>query len=289
MIPLTELNLSIVEILYLILVFAVGFIITYFAMPVVINLMKKFGHVGKDIHKNARPEVAESGGLGILAGFTAACFILMYVIPALYFEVLVFLATVLLAGGIGYIDDRVKLRSRYKMVMVIVAGGVIFAANFFGFIVIDSPTIPFLGKLRLSIVYLYVVPIIIAVFANTVNMLEGYNGEGSGTCLIAVIFLFICGLIWNSAEGVIFSIVVIAVLIPFWLFNRYPAKVFPGDVGTLAMGAMIGCIALFGSLEVAVFCALLIHIFNSFYVLYSVKGFIESSEIQDGKNDIILL
>jgi len=289
MIPLTDLNLGIVEILYLIIVFAVGFIVTYFIMPVIINIMKKTGHVGRDIHKNARPEVAESGGLGLIAGFIAACFVLMYAIPALYFEVLVFQATVLLAGGIGYIDDRVKLRSRYKMLMVIIAGGVIFAANFYGFIIIDSPTIPFLGKLRLTLIYVWVVPIIIAVFANTVNMLEGYNGEGSGTCLIAVIFLFICGLIWNSAEGVIFSIVVIAVLIPFWIYNRYPAKVFPGDVGTLAMGAMIGCIALFGSLEVAAFCALLIHIFNSFYVLYSVKGFIESSEIQEGKNDIILL
>jgi len=55
------------------------------------------------------------------------------------------------------------------------------------------------------------------------------------------------------------------------------------------MGTIIAGVALFGSLEAAVFCALLIHIFNSFYVLYSVKGFFESSEIQEDKNDIILL
>ena len=55
------------------------------------------------------------------------------------------------------------------------------------------------------------------------------------------------------------------------------------------MGAMIGCIMLFGSLEVAAFSALLIHIFNSFYVIYSVRGFLESDKIREGKDDIILL
>ncbi|MBA7517890.1 hypothetical protein ES705_09946 [subsurface metagenome] len=120
-------------------------------------------------------------------------------------------------------------------------------------------------------------------------MLEGYNGEGSGTCLIIVLFLFICGLIWNSAEAVFFTIPVIAVLIPFFIYNKYPAKVFPGDVGTLSMGAMIACIMFFGSLEVATFCALLAHIFNSFYVINSVRGFFESSDIHKDKSDIILL
>jgi hypothetical protein len=120
-------------------------------------------------------------------------------------------------------------------------------------------------------------------------MLEGYNGEGSGTSIIALCSLFICSIIWNSAEGVLFTVIAIAVLIPFYLYNKFPAKIFPGDVGTLSIGALFACIALFGSLEAAVFCALLIHIFNSFYVLYSVKGFFESSEILENKSDIILL
>jgi hypothetical protein len=96
-------------------------------------------------------------------------------------------------------------------------------------------------------------------------------------------------LIWNSAEGMLFTVISIAVLIPFYLFNKFPARIFPGDVGTLSIGAMFAGIALLGSLEAAVFCALLIHIFNSFYVLYSVRGFFESSEIIDNKSDIIMI
>ena len=289
MIPLTDLNWSFLEIFYLAVIFIVGFLFTYFLIPYIIQFMKKKKHVGYDIHKNAKPEVAESGGLSIIFGFSICSILLFIFFPVFFKQTLVFLLTVLLAGGVGLIDDIKKLRSRYKIILSLFSGLIIFLANLFGFITISSPTIPFLDKTRLTIIYPFLIPLIVAVFTNTVNMLEGYNGEGSGTCLIATCFLFICSIIWNSAEGVIFTIPVIAVLFPFFIFNKYPAKVFPGDIGTLAMGAMIACIMLFGSLEVAAFCALLIHIFNSFYYIYSVRGFFESSDIRESKDDIILL
>jgi UDP-N-acetylglucosamine--dolichyl-phosphate N-acetylglucosaminephosphotransferase len=251
--------------------------------------MKKKGFVGYDIHKNARPEVAESGGLSFVIGFVVTSILLTIFFPTFFNEISIFLLTVLLAAMIGFLDDRVKLRSRYKILLSIFSGTAIFIANITGYINISSPTFPILDRTRLTFIYPFLIPFLVAIFANTVNMLEGYNGEGSGTCLIAVCSLFICALIWDSTEGVIFSIPVIAVLIPFFLKNRYPAKIFPGDIGTLSMGAMIACIMLFGSLEVAAFCALLIHIFNSFYVIYSVRGFLESDKIHEGKEDIILL
>ena len=286
---LTDLNWSFMEIFFLLIIFIVGFLMTYIILPYLIKIMKRKGFVGVDIHKNVKPEVAESGGLSIIIGFSVSSIFLIIFFPAFLNETLIFLLTVLLAGCIGFIDDRKKLRSRYKIVLSLFSGGIIFFANIFGFITIVSPTIPFLDRIRLTIIYPFLVPLIIAVFTNTVNMLEGYNGEGSGTCLIAICFLFICSLLWNSAEGVIFTIPVIAVIIPFFIYNKYPAKVFPGDTGTLSIGAMFACIMLFGSLEVATFCVLLIHIFNSFYYIYSVRGFFESSEIRESKEDIILL
>ncbi|MFX1327737.1 MAG: hypothetical protein ACFE91_06275 [Promethearchaeota archaeon] len=286
---LSELNWSILEIFFLIIIFVIGFLATYYILPYIIKLMKLKGYVGIDIHKNSKPEIAESGGLAIIIGFTICSFFLILFFPAFFKEIIIFLLTVLLAGLIGFIDDRKKLRSRYKIILSIFSGGIIFLANFYGYISITSPTIPFLSQIRLTIIYPFLVPVIVAVFANTVNMLEGYNGEGSGTCLIAVCFLFVCGILWNSAEAIIFTVPVIAVLIPFFIYNKYPAKIFPGDIGTLSMGVMIACIMLFGSLEVATFCASLIHIFNSFYYIYSVRGFFESSDIRESKDDIILL
>ncbi len=289
MIALTDLNWTFLEIIYLLMIFGIGIGSTYLIIPKVIEFMKNKGYVGYDIHKNARPAVAESGGLSILIGFSICLILLMIFFPAFLNELSIFFLTVISAGIIGFIDDRLKLRSGYKIFLTLLTGGIIFFANYINFIHIQTPTIPFLGQLRITLIYPLAIPLIVAIFANTVNMLEGYNGEGSGTCLIATCFLFVCGIIFNSAQGVIFSIPVIAVLIPFFLFNKFPARVFPGDIGTLSMGAMIACIALFGSLEVAAFCVLLIHIFNSFYMISSVKGFSESSDIHSTRADIILL
>jgi len=289
MFPLSDLNWGFLQILSLIIIFLVGFFSTYFLLPYIINLMKKKGYVGYDIHKNARPEIPESGGLSIVIGFTVTAIFLMIFFIDFFNEIFVFLLTVLLAASIGFIDDRKKLRSRYKIILSIFSGIPLFLANYSNFVNISSPIIPVLDRTRLTIIYPILIPIIIAISTNTVNMLEGYNGEGSGTCLIAACFLLICSIIWNSTEGVLFTIPVIAVLIPFFIYNRYPAKIFPGDIGTLSMGAMIACIMLFGSLEVATFCVLLIHIFNSFYVIYSVRGFLESDKIRETKEDIILL
>ena len=289
MIRISDINWDIVETIYLIIIFIVGFVITTLIIPPTIKFMKKKGYTGIDIHKNSRTKVAESGGIALIFGISCTSVLLILFFPSFFNETLIFILTVVLSGIIGFIDDRIRLKSRYKVILTIFTGILIFMANLFGFISIESPTIPFLGKLRLSLIYPIVVPIIVAVFANTVNMLEGYNGEGSGTSIIALISLFVCSLIWDSTEGMLFTVISLAVLIPFYLYNKFPARIFPGDVGTLSIGAMFAGIALFGSLEAAVFCALLIHIFNSFYVLYSVKGFLESSEILDNKSDIIMI
>ena len=286
---LTEMNLDFIEILLLILTIVIGFFSTYFIIPKITKLMISKNYVGVDIHKNSRPKVAESGGISIVIGFTITSILLMIFFPEFSNETLILALTVVISGLIGYIDDRIKLKSRYKLIFTLLTGIIIFIANFIGFINIQSPTIPFLGKLRLTLIYPLVIPIVVAVFANTANMLEGYNGEGSGVSIITLLFLLICSIIWNSTVGVLYTSISLSVIIPFYIFNKYPAKIFPGDVGTLSIGAIFAGIALFASLEAAVFCALFIHVFNSFYVLYSVKGFLESSEIQESKSDVILL
>jgi len=286
---LTAINWNFFDVLFLIITFAIGFISTYLILPKLIRVMLNRNYVGVDIHKSSRPTVAESGGISIVIGFIITSLFLMIFFPEFSNVALIFALTVFLSGLIGYLDDRIKLKTRYKILLTLFTGSVIFVANFIGFINIQSPTIPILGRLRLTLIYPFLAPVVVTVFANTVNMLEGYNGEGSGTSIIALIFLFICGLIWNSAEAVLFTSIGISVLIPFFIYNKYPAKIFPGDVGTLSIGAIFAGIALFASLEAAVFCALFIHIFNSFYVLYSVKGFFESSDIQENKSDVILM
>jgi len=251
--------------------------------------MREHNFVGKDIHKNDQPEVAESGGLSTVIALLISSFLIIIFFQEFINETLIFLLTILIAAFIGFVDDRIKLKSRYKILLTLFTGLPLFFANFYGFINISSPIIPFLGRTRLTIIYPFLIPLIVGVFANTVNMLEGYNGEGSGTSLIALTFLLISGVILLFPIVLIFTIPLLAALIPFFIFNKYPAKIFPGDIGTLTWGAAIAFIALTGSIEFPAFCALLLHIFNSFYVIFSLRGFVESSDVEMEMEDIILM
>jgi len=286
---ITGLNWGILEIFFLITTAFIGFAVTYFLMPFIIKYMKKTGNIGIDIHKISKPKVAESGGIGILAGILVTILFLMIFFPIFLKDLIIIIFTVLLAGLIGFVDDRIRLRSRYKISLTLIIGLLVFIANYIGFITFDDPTLPILGKMRLSILFPVLIPLIITVFANTVNMLEGYNGEGSGTVLIALGFLAVSSVILNSAEGLLYSVVFFSIILAFFFFNKYPAKTFPGDIGTLTMGVMVAVVALFGNLLFVAFCALLLHVFNSFLYISSVRGFFESKEIHRLRDDIMLL
>ncbi|MCQ4337045.1 MAG: UDP-N-acetylglucosamine--dolichyl-phosphate N-acetylglucosaminephosphotransferase, partial [Sulfolobales archaeon] len=87
------------------------------------------------------------------------------------------------------------------------------------------------------------------------NMLEGLNGLGAGmgvimTLTLALIGFRAGGLSLISGE---MAAVLLASLIAFLIFNKYPAKVFPGNVGTYFIGAAIGALGISGYTLTALF------------------------------------
>jgi len=299
-----ELGFTVWQILFLVGIIFGSFFFTQFLIKKYIIFAKKRSWVGRDIHKKTQPEVAESGGIAFLLGILPGLLLILLIFPEIRRETIAFLITLILSGLVGFMDDRITLSSLKKIALMILTGIPLFIMNLdfsqinwpswldwlkwfkVGFIHINDPVIPIIGQTRLTLIYQLAIPIIIMVLTNGVNMLEGYNGEGSGTSLIVIFFLFLYALIARSSEGLIYSLAIIGGLTAFFKFNKYPAKVFPGDVGTLSLGATIACIALLGSLEVAMFCAILVHIFNGFYVIASLRGLRERHTIKT--HDIIV-
>ncbi len=268
-----------------IIIFSIGlfvFFFTYLLYPPLIKWIKKRGWIGYDIHKKSRTPTPESGGLGITIALIIGSILIGIFYSELWMEVLVFIITIIFAGVIGFIDDRKQFSSKKKIILLIITGLPVFIFNlpFIGWISVKSPTLPILGQLRLNVIYPLVLPFIVLILTNTVNMLEGYNGEGSGTTSIATFFLIIAAILTQSGEGVIFGVIILGAGLAFYLFNKFPAKVFPGDVGTLTTGAAIAMLGILGSLEVAMILVMLPQIFNSFYVIASVRGFKESHTVK---------
>ncbi len=299
-----ELGFAAWQIILLLGITVGSFFFTQFLFRKYIEFARKKNWIGRDIHKKTRPEVAASGGIAFVLGIIPGQILIMLIFPDIWRETLAFSTTVILSGLVGYIDDRKALSSIKKMALMIATAIPLFILNLdlskitwpewlnwlsnikVAFVRINDPVIPILGQTRLTLIYQLAIPIILMVLTNGVNMLEGYNGEGSGSSLIVIIFMIIYSLISGSSEGLIFSLSVIGALTAFYKFNRFPAKVFPGDVGTLSLGATIACIALFGNLEVAMFCVILVYIFNGFYVIASLRGFRERHLIKT--QDIVL-
>lgn len=238
-----------------------SFLVTHMSMPVIIRKLEQADIVGKDIHKSWKPIVAEMGGFGILFGFTLGMFSGIYMHDLLAFPLCVVLVVILLVGIIGIVDDLLALSSKVKFFLLFLAGlPLIWAAP------------PNVGLL-----YLITIPIALSIGSNLTNMLAGLNGIESGLGVISMTSLTIACIILGKYDVTIISMSMLGALISFLYFNRYPAKIFPGDTGTLIIGAAIVSIAFIGRVKLIALIVLMPNIIDAALKFYSA-GFMNRSQ-----------
>lgn len=224
----------------------VAFIMTFGVMPTLIRRLKKADIVGRDIHKFTKPEVAEMGGIGILFGFSIAIMLGVYLYPQWQSQLTITLIVILLTGIIGMVDDLIMLSSKEKLVLLWIAG-----------LPIMWVTPP-----NVSIIYMLSIPVAVSIASNLTNMLAGLNGIETGLGVIAMTSLTLSCIIMNKYDVAIISFSMLGALVAFLFYNRYPANVFPGDVGTLIIGASIAIIAFIGRVKIIALIVLLPNIID---------------------------
>lgn len=230
-----------------------AFIITIFTMPKLINKLKNANIVGTDIHKTSKPIVAEMGGIGILFGFIIGIFAGIYLYPSLTFQLIIVLVVILLVGIIGMVDDLLTLSSKEKFILLFLAG---------------IPLI-WIAPPNAGLIYLILIPIALSIVSNLTNMLAGLNGIESGLGVIAMTSLTISCLILGKYDIAIISMSMLGALIAFLIYNKHPSRVFPGDTGTLIIGAAIAAIAFIGRVKLIAFIILIPNIIDAAMKFYS--------------------
>ena len=237
--------------------------------PKLISKFKLIGLIGIDQAKKRKPIVAESGGTAVAAGFFAGIMtylaITTFLIPANIniTIILASLVTVQTIALIGFFDDiitkkevtkdihgdknyRIGLRQRTKALLVLPAAVPLMVINAGH----STMAIPIIGTINFGILYpLLLIPIGVLAVANAVNMLAGLNGLESGMTAIALIGLGIYGYMNNEIEASIIAFIGAAAFLTFLYFNKYPAKIFPGDTGTYLAGALIATVVITGNME----------------------------------------
>lgn len=191
-------------------------------------------------------------------------------------EAMIVLYSLIAFGFIGFLDDLLKiikkdnegLKAWQKMVLLLVFSG---AIAYYGYLNLStSMIIPFLGKkVALGIFYIPFVIFIYAATTNAVNLTDGLDGLASTVSVLVLTFFAVSSFILGHDSVGIFCIALIGGLIGFLKYNAYPARIFMGDTGSLAIGGAIATIAII--LEIP----LLIPVVGGIYVLETLSVIIQ--------------
>lgn len=179
--------------------------------------------------------------------------------------------TTLAFGAIGFLDDFLKvkrgknlgLRAGQKLGMQVLAGGL--AAVAIRLVAGHAPHagslyVPFFKEVAIDLGWWYIplVALVIVASSNAVNLTDGLDGLAIGAMLIAAatysVFAYLAGharlaqylhipAVTGAGEVTVFLGALGGSALAFLWFNCHPAQVFMGDVGSLALGAAIGCTA----------------------------------------------
>jgi UDP-N-acetylglucosamine--dolichyl-phosphate N-acetylglucosaminephosphotransferase len=257
------------------IIFATGFIVSFVCLPVIMRRMRGLGIVGHDAHKKDRPLVPEMGGIAILIGLSVSLLVGIIIIPTKSDLLVSFWGTVVIAGIIGAIDDLKPLNAKVKPFLTLFACIPILLMRTYT----PSIVFPIIGGTRLTMVYPFLIPIVMAVTSNAVNMMDPFNGVMAGSCSIITLTLLVSAIVLGGGDAIFLCISLLGVLLAFYYYNRYPSRVFSGDVGSLSVGAALGAISLLGRLEVVAVVAFMPQIMNAFYGLSTIGRLYERREV----------
>jgi UDP-N-acetylglucosamine--dolichyl-phosphate N-acetylglucosaminephosphotransferase len=233
----------------------VSFLTTWIIVKKWIRKAPEIGLVGLDMNKPGKPKVPEMGGICVVFGFVLG--ILAYTgIMTFYFgsskhvSILAVLCTVLMTCIIGIIDDisgwKIGLAQWQKFVLTFFAALPLVVINAGH----STMNLPILGTIDWGVIYpLLIVPVGIIVASNSFNMVAGYNGLEAGMGVIILSALSYFAFIGGKLDAMMLALCMVGALLAFLCFNWYPAKVFPGDTMTYAVGALTACVAILGDME----------------------------------------
>lgn len=248
----------------------VSFLVVLFILPYWIKKAKTANLTGEDIHKVNKRSVAEMGGVIVLLGFLVG--VLSYVAIKIFFfqantyitSILAILTSILIAGTIGVMDDilgwKIGLLQWQKPLLTLLVAAPIMAINS------GSSTmliIHAIEKVNIGMFYpLIIIPLLILIGTNGFNMLAGYNGLETGQGILILSTLAWISYSTGSAWLTIVALCMVFALLGFWIYNKFPAKVFPGDTLTYTVGALIAIISIIGDFERAFLVLFIPYIFE---------------------------
>ena len=273
---------------FAIICFVLSLVVTVILMPLFINVLKKH-HVNQSVSEYALESYKKKDKTPIMGGLVFVVVpLLVYLIlnseslndPSMLMVIISYVGfclvgfaddiMIILRGNNDGLSPKLKLFLEFIIVVVIY---IIFKDN-----LSFSIDVPFInGGLSINpIIFLIFIILLYLAEANAVNFTDGMDGLCAGVSAIGLLAFLIISYKLNNQNMFIFILTIIGGLIGYLFFNFHPAKIFMGDSGSLALGALFTSIAIVLDKEIALFFIGGVFVIEMFCVclqLLSVKLF----------------
>lgn len=248
----------------------VAIAVTMVLMPAWIKFLKS-SHIGQQVRADG-PEshlvkqgTPTMGGVIMLVSVILAALVVGHPTP----ETFALLIATVLTGCLGLIDDAEKVVKERSLGLTPKAKlvGQFIIATVFGLVAVNvmgiAPTveIPFVytfdlgvltthfGAVEVPWLYILFVDILLMGMCNAVNLTDGLDGLAAGTVMIVMIVMAAIAYRSDMLDSAIFAAALAGACVGFLWFNSFPADIFMGDTGSLALGMALGCLAVFTKSE----------------------------------------
>ena len=259
-----------------------AFVLTVIGIPAFIRFYRKAQITGQQMHEDVKQHQAKAGtptmgGIVFLITGVLVSFVLALLSNQLTNNVGMILFILVLYGLVGFLDDFLKvfrkinegLNPKQKLLLQLV-GGVVFyffyerggdMLNVFGF------------PLHLGVFYIFFALFWLVGFSNAVNLTDGIDGLASISVVISLSAFGVIAYVQNQLDILLVILAMIGGLLGFFVFNHKPAKVFMGDVGSLALGGMLAAISMALHQEWTLLLIGLVYVFETTSVMMQVSYF----------------
>lgn len=261
-------------------------LITVLLMPAYIKFFRK-KRLGQTILEDGPEWQAAKNGTPTMGGVV---FLIAALITSVWVgfwqhsmnaSLLILLFILVVYGAVGFADDYIKIFKRRNMGLT---AGQKFLAQVLAAVVFyvvyhmegfkDAIYIPGLGDLHIGwFFYLLFVIIWLAGFSNAVNLTDGLDGLVAGLGTISFATYAIIAAHQHNTAVLIICLAMIGGLVGFFFFNHKPAKIFMGDVGSLAIGAILAGVSILLNQEWTLLLVGLVYVIETLSVIIQVTVF----------------
>lgn len=263
--------------------FTIAVIISIIMGYILIPMLKKL-KAGQSIREDGPQSHLVKGGTPTIGGliFIFTLIIVTLISGNLGSQSLMIIFSTLSFGLVGFIDDYIKvvkrrnlgLTAKQKLFFQILVTLILVFYQYKSKNLNIDLIIPIIGKsFSLGFMYIPFILFVVVGTVNSVNLTDGLDGLSSGVTIITLIFFGIVSHKLERYEISLFCFILAGSLLGFLYFNKYPAKVFMGDTGSLALGGAVSAVAVLLNLPLILPIAGGIYFIETLSVIIQVISF----------------